>query len=271
MMKHWQRAISDMQVSVVNSPRLGLITDVDGTISRIVADPDKAVVTPGIRALLKRLMTHLALVAVVSGRSVADLRARLDLPGLVYVGNHGFERWRDNQIEVAPEAQAHRPALEAALEALRDQQQPGMLIEDKGATISVHYRQTTDPEAVKAAFLPIADQIAKQHSLNLFHGRMVFELRPPVEINKGIALEQLITQYHLDAAIYMGDDTTDADAMLMARQLRQDGRCKALGLAVVSEDTPYVVRDSADLFLDDVADVEGFLAWLVKARTASPS
>jgi trehalose 6-phosphate phosphatase len=270
-MKHWLHAISDMQVSVVNNPCLGLITDVDGTISPIVADPDRAVVTPKIRALLERLVPHLALVAVVSGRSVADLRARLNLPGLVYIGNHGFEWWRDNQIEVAPEAQAHRPALQAALKALRDQQQPGMLIEDKGATISVHYRQTADPVAVKAAFSPVVDQIAKQHSLTLFHGRMVFELRPPVEINKGTALEQLITQYHLDAAIYMGDDTTDADAMLMARQMSKNGRCHALGLAVVSENTPYVVRDSADLSLDDVADVERFLAWLLKARTASPS
>ena len=270
-MQHWQNAVSEIQESVVNSRRFGLITDMDGTISPIVPEPDQAQVTPRICTLLDSLLPHLALGAVVSGRSITDLHGRLDLPGLVYVGNHGFEWWLDDQIEIASEAQRHRRALEAALGALCRRQQPGMLIEDKGATISVHYRQTADPAAVQAAFSPIAQQIADQHNLNLFQGRMVFELRPPVEINKGTALAYLIEHYHLDAAIYMGDDTTDADALKMARQLRQEGRCAAYGMAVVSEDTPDVVCHSADLSSAGITDVERFLDWLLRAFTASAS
>jgi trehalose-phosphatase len=98
---------------------------------------------------------------------------------------------------------------------------------------------------------------------------MVFELRPPIQSNKGTAFYHLVQQYRLDAAVYLGDDTTDADALRMARQLRQAGTCYALGLGVASDHTPSVVRDSADLMINGVQDVEAFLSWLLNACMAS--
>ena len=268
-MKHWQSTTAEIEDTIINSVRFGLITDMDGTISPIVAKPDEARVTPRIHTLLEALLPHLALLAVVSGRSIADLRKRLDLPGLVYVGNHGLE-WKQNaQIEVEPEVRSYRPALEAALEALSYQQKPGMLVEDKGATISVHYRQVSDPAAVYEEFYPVIEQISKQHGLRLFKGRMVFELRPPIDTNKGTALKRLIKNYDLDSAIYMGDDTTDADALQIAQKLRHEGVCDSFGMAVLSSDTPTVLVESADLSLLGVGDVERFLSWLLNARSAS--
>jgi trehalose 6-phosphate phosphatase len=267
--EYWQSAIPSTLQRLVSQPRLGLVTDVDGTISPIVAEPDAAQVTPRSRELLHALQPHLALVAVLSGRAVVDVRDRVNVPGLIYVGNHGLEWWAGDRVEIAPEAQAYRPALEAALHEVQSQQVPGMRIEDKGATLSVHYRQTADPSAFEMAFSSTARRIATQHGLKLVQGRMVLELRPPLDIDKGSAFFRLVQDYQLDAALYLGDDTTDTDALNMARQLRQEGACDALGLGVVSDDTPRSVRDSADLLLSGVADVEAFLSWLLSARKAS--
>ncbi|MBN1681197.1 MAG: trehalose-phosphatase [Anaerolineae bacterium] len=266
---YWQDATASLLHTLTGHNRLGLITDVDGTISPIVNQPDAAQVTPRSRDLLRALHGHLALVAAISGRAASDVQARVGLPELVYVGNHGLETWINGQVALAPAAAAYRPALEAALAAVRRQQLPGMLVEDKGATASVHYRQTADPPATAAAFTPVIESIAAQHDLRLYHGRMVFELRPPIDVNKGTAFVQLVTDHQLDAAVYLGDDTTDADALLAAQRLRADGSCFAVGLGVESEHTPQAVRDSADLFVRGVQDVETFLSWLLNTAIAS--
>ena len=80
---YWQAATSTLLEPVVSSARVGLVTDVDGTISPIVNHPDAAQVTPRSRALLADLRSHLALVAVISGRSAADVGARGGIRGLV--------------------------------------------------------------------------------------------------------------------------------------------------------------------------------------------
>ncbi|HQE17905.1 MAG TPA: trehalose-phosphatase, partial [Aggregatilineales bacterium] len=85
----WQDA-TDILRSLVQTPQFGLITDVDGTISPIVPDPDEARVTAQNRRLLEELGKLLPLVAVISGRAAADVQARVGLPHVLYVGNHGF-------------------------------------------------------------------------------------------------------------------------------------------------------------------------------------
>ncbi|MCZ2095369.1 MAG: trehalose-phosphatase [Anaerolineae bacterium] len=269
----WQtpagQSAQDLLRSLLDQPRLGLVTDVDGTISPIVADPDAAQVTPRARALLDALRSHLALVAVISGRAVADVRERIGVPGLIVAGNHGLETWADGAVRLAPEAAAYRPALEAARDALHAALPPGMQIEDKGATLSVHYRRAPDPAAAEATFGPVAQAVADAHGLRLFHGRMVFELRPPLDIDKGTAFRRLVRDYALDGAVYLGDDTTDADALRAARDLRAAGTCYALALGVESDDTPESVRAASDMLLPGVAGVEDFLAWLLSAVSAS--
>lgn len=268
---YWQQATATMLKTLVTAVRPGLITDLDGTLSPIVDEPDAAQITPRNRQLLAALQEHLALVAVISGRAVTDLRARVDLPGLTYLGNHGLEGWSDGQVVVAPEVAAWRPALTAAADSLQSHLKPGMMLEDKGVTLSIHYRRTHDPRAAAAAFAPEVQAVAAQHALNVFHGRMVFELRPPIAVHKGTALRSLVDQHALDAVVYLGDDTTDVDAMRMARSLREQQASYCLALGVISAGAPAAVRDEADLFLSSVADVEAFLAWLLKARSASAS
>ncbi|MBN2470194.1 MAG: trehalose-phosphatase, partial [Anaerolineae bacterium] len=180
-------------------------------------------------------------------------------------GNHGLERWQAGQITLAPEAAAYRPALESALARLGTLDVPGMQVEDKGATISVHYRRTPDPEAAATRLRPALKRITADVGLRLFQGRMVFELRPPIEVHKGTALRQLIADHNLDAALFLGDDTTDIDALRMARQLREAGTCHAVGLGVESAGTPPPVLEAADLAVQGVSGVESFFAWLLAA------
>jgi trehalose 6-phosphate phosphatase len=98
---------------------------------------------------------------------------------------------------------------------------------------------------------------------------MVFEFRPPVEIDKGTAFEELIKSYKLEAAFYLGDDTTDVPVFVSARRLRDMGECLAYGLGVESQGTPQVVLTGADFLVQEVAGVESFLDWLSSARMAS--
>jgi trehalose 6-phosphate phosphatase len=265
----WQDAQATLLGTLVAKPRLGLVTDIDGTISPIVPDPPSAQVTPRNKELLAALREHLTLVAVISGRAAEDIHARVGLPGLVYVGNHGLERRVAGRVEVMPEAQAYRPAIEAALAALAARPTPGMLVEDKGVTISVHFRQVADKDAFVPEYRPLVEGIAAEQGLKLFQGRMVFELRPPIQVDKGSALRSLVAEYRLEAAMYLGDDVTDIDAFQAARQLRQEGTCYALAVGVESEGVPDAVRHASDLLVSGVSGTEALLAWLLRARSAS--
>ena len=265
---YWENA-KDELLKATNKPRFGLITDVDGTISPIVNVPDEARVTPRNLKLLAALQKQLTLTAVISGRSVEDVHQRVNLPGLVYVGNHGMESWQAGKVIISPNAAAYRDNLSAAVPEIKNVLIEGMRFEDKGATLSVHYRQTSDPEQIAKELTPVMQDIAGKHGLRLTQGRMVFEFRPPVEIDKSTAFEELVKSYKLEAAFYLGDDTTDVAVFVTARRLREAGECLAYGLGVESQGTPRTVLTEADYLVQEVAGVESFLAWLSSARMAS--
>jgi trehalose 6-phosphate phosphatase len=265
---YWENAKSEL-LKAVDRQRLGLITDVDGTLSPIVDVPDEARVTPRNLELLAALGAQLTLTAVVSGRSAEDVYQRVGLPGLVYIGNHGMEWWENGKVIVSPTATAYRDNLLAATPEIKQKLVAGMRFEDKGATVSVHYRQTSHPEEVAKELTPVMRSIAQKHGLHLTQGRMVFEFRPPVEIDKGTAFEELVKAHQLQAAFYLGDDTTDVAVFLTARRLRETGQCLVYGLGVASQGTPQAVLTGADYLIQEVAGVESFLDWLSKARMAS--
>ena len=97
----------------------------------------------------------------------------------------------------------------------------------------------------------------------------MFEFRPPVEIDKGTAFEELVKTHRLDAALYLGDDTTDVTVFVAAQRLREAGECLTYGLGVESQGTPQAVLTEADYLVQEVAGVESFLDWLSRACTAS--
>ena len=164
---HWENAKSEL-LKAVYKPRLGLITDVDGTLSPIVDVPDEARVTPQNLELLAALQTQLTLIAVVSGRSAEDVYQRVGLPGLVYLGNHGMEAWQGGKAIVSPVVAGYRENLSTVMPEINRILVEGMRFEDKGATLSVHYRQTSDPDQVGKDLEPLMQAIANRYDLRLF-------------------------------------------------------------------------------------------------------
>ncbi len=264
---HWKSAVDSILLPALKSPRLGLITDMDGTISHIAETPEAAVVTPRNRQLLGTIVLMLPLVAAVSGRAARDLQARVAIPGMVYVGNHGLERWENGGRVMNENVRRYRKALAAALDELRPHLTIGMWIEDKYATASIHYRLTPKPEKAAQQLEPRIREIVERFGLKSNQGRLLYEIRPPIDANKGTALEELVTEHRLDTVIYIGDDLTDVDAMSKARQLREIDRVKSINVGVVAPgDQPEIieaVRAMADVHVKSVGDVEAFLKWLL--------
>jgi trehalose-phosphatase len=270
----------DQVVGLLGLGRAGLATDFDGTVSPIVSPPEAARPLPGVEASLQRLVDALALVAVVSGRSVVDLMGRIVVPGAVYVGNHGLESWqeprsgggptlaRPTRLAAAPTAEeTARLAAAAGYLAERLHELPGARLEDKGVAVAIHYRDVLQPELAEERLLDLARQLAGDR-LELRRGKLVIELVLPRGTNKGTALERLAQEQRLEALIFIGDDLTDCDGFAGMRRLRARG-VRTLGLAVQGAETPRVVIDAADATLAGPPGVAALLVELA-ARLEAP-
>ncbi|HEY0735265.1 MAG TPA: trehalose-phosphatase [Herpetosiphonaceae bacterium] len=239
----------------------GLLTDIDGTISPIAPTPDEARVSPLARVVLRHLARQLDLVAVISGRAAADAAALVGLPELLYVGNHGLERAHGDQVEPVAEAAAYTAAIDAVLRAAQKRVAlPGVLFENKGVTAAIHYRLAEQTEQAERLIGNILQELVAQHGLILRPGRMVWELRPPLMIDKGTAARRLVAEFALRSVIFLGDDHTDADAFCVLRELQDQGICATLNVGVAGAETPAAVRERADVLVEGVAGVERLLA-----------
>lgn len=264
----WQDAKNQI-VKLAARPRFGLFSDLDGTLSPIAPTPEAAQITPRNRELLAELQKQLPLVALISGRRASSLRERVGLPGLVYVGNHGLEQWMDGAVKVIPEAQPYLPSLQATKVELQKIEEPGVYVEDKGPTLSLHYRQAAKPIFFARNHAAMIADIAGKRGLTLFTGKMVFEVRPPVAMDKGVAFRNLVREHRIEAALFLGDDVSDLNVFRAARKLRAEVICEAWGVGVQSEEAPEALAVTADFLAGGVADVEDLLAWVLKARRAS--
>lgn len=260
----WQQAKSAQLKKYVQMNRVGLVTDMDGTISHITEEPADAVVTERNCALLNQLNQKLTLLAIISGRSLRGLAGRMAIPDVVYIGNHGLERCTNDGVEYGFDVDKYQPHLKESVDALEKIQFEGTLVEDKEITVTLHYRQTADPARARQQLLPRVQAIAAQNKLDFFEGRMIFELRPPVKADKGSAFQKVVAEYALDSVLYIGDDTTDIAALTMARQLRQEQSCYALGVGVISDNAPPELQTEADLLVSGVTDVENLFAWILE-------
>lgn len=182
-------------------------TDFDGTISAIVADPDAALLLPGAGAALAALAQNPRFaVAVISGRSLANLRARCAIPGVQCVGGHGNERAgvraTHPQWGALPEAMARQAA-----------EWPGAQLEVKPWSLTLHYRRAPQCGRAIAAY---AGRLAAENGLRLVPGDGIAELLPPTAQTKGDAVLALRRERHCDLALYLGDQATDEDVFAAA-------------------------------------------------------
>ena len=241
----------------------GLLCDVDGTLSPIAPRPELAVVRPPTRRSLRALAPRLALVAAVSGRSADDARRLVRVPGIVYVGNHGLEAVVGRRRWTHPEAERFRQVLAGVLGDLRVRlADEDVCYEPKDLGASIHYRGAADPERTRAAILTTLAALPQATALRITEGRLVVELRPPVAASKGTAVTCLVRRYGLRAALFLGDDRTDVDAMRALRAARAESGVRSLALAVTSGEMPPELLAEADGVVDGVGAVEDLLAAL---------
>jgi trehalose 6-phosphate phosphatase len=246
--------------------RSAVLLDIDGVLAPIVRHADDAHVPEPTRVPLIAVARRYGLVACVSGRQATTARRIVSLGSITYVGNHGAEMLRGGRttVELDPEVAEWAPRIrEFADGAWSDQlRRLRVRAEDKDVIRAFHWRGAPDEEAAETAVREIARQ-AEDAGLVTHWGRKVLEIRPPVELNKGRGVRRLIEEASLDAAAYVGDDTTDLDAFAALRALVDEKQLKhALCVGVTSDETPPELEAQADLLVDGPLGVRTLLAAL---------
>ncbi len=249
--------------SVAESARPGIALDFDGTLSEVAPTPQAAVIHPRCATALRLVLREYPIVAVVSGRAARDVASKVGERDAVYVGSHGAE-WMEGGIvrEAAPP-----PAqLDAAVARLREElDAPGIIVEHKRFSASVHYRLANNQAAARRRIERALADIPLD-GLETFWGRMLLEIRPARAPTKGDAIAALAEERSLDALLFIGDDTTDIDAM---RRLRALPDIAAVGVAVASPETPPALIEAARCAVNGVPRVAELLELMAAARRES--
>jgi len=206
-----------------------LFLDYDGTLTPIVETPDKAVISKEIKDLLDKLSTspHCR-VAIISGRSLSNIKAIVGLKDIIYVGNHGLEIEGSKikfESQVSPRLKSVIRNIAEEL-AKRFSSIKGVLIEDKGLTLSIHYRlvDKKDMPCFERFFSEVTNPYAVRDKIKINSGKKVYEIKPPVQWDKGkvvlwlMARQQFASGENKVLPVYIGDDVTDEDAFKVLKR-----------------------------------------------------
>jgi trehalose 6-phosphate phosphatase len=261
----WQELLEPLRAE---PSRSAILTDFDGTLAPIVEFAADAALPDEARELLVRLAERYGLVAAVSGRRAADVRALVDLDTIAYAGNHGLELLLPGENEPSPdpslagrEDEAAKFIAAVAAERLDG---TGLRVEDKGPIQALHWRGVTDDAAAESAARSIAVE-AGRAGLEPRWGRKVLELRPVGGGGKDAAVASLLAEEGIDRAVYAGDDRTDVDAFRRLGELREAGELvAAVRIGVLSAEGPAEIAEESDLAVDEPAGWLEMLAWLAE-------
>ena len=205
---------------------LFLFLDYDGTLAPIAETPDKALLSQEMRdvvtGLSERSGCHLA---VISGRTLADLKKMIHIPNITYAGSHGFEIEGTHlnfesliSTEYLADLTAIKEQLHAKLSAIE-----GIWLEDKGIIVTLHFRLAGEKGEYLAneIFRTICQSYVDRHRIKIIEGKKVLEVRPPIKWDKGEAAFWILSKWQMEknknqvVTIYLGDDNTDEDAFKM--------------------------------------------------------
>ena len=240
-----------------------MLLDIDGTLSPIVENASEARVPEPTRQVLIQVARRYGVVACVSGRRAADARAMVSIGSISYIGSHGAELlkagWTESVLDDNVREWVDRMAAfrrQADTPQLRRRR---IRIEDKGPIVAFHWRGAPDEEAARATVSALAGQ-AEAAGLEVHWGRKVMEARPPVRIDKGAGVANLLQDADVKAALFVGDDVTDLDAFRALRHLQEQKILKqALCVGVRSEDGPPEIISQADVVVEGTDGVRELL------------
>ncbi len=222
--------------------------DFDGTLAPIVKDPQKAHLRAKTRELLRKVCGLYPCV-VISGRGREDVSARVKGLGVLEViGNHGSEPW-PQAGKLLHEVKRWQPILHDKLEGFR-----GVVVEDKGHSVAIHYRASREKKKVKAA---IADAVGLLGKVRVIGGKQVVNVLPEGAPHKGTALVRARESRRCDTAIFVGDDETDEDVF----SLDQPGQLMTVRVGARGQ-------SAAAFCLRDQKEIDPFLAELLRLRRA---
>ena len=231
-----------------------VLCDIDGTLAPIVERADEAAVPEATSRLLGRIARRYRVVACISGRGAAEARRIVGVGGIAYAGAHGAELLLPgkSQVELVPAFATWRDRVrEFALG--KDSPELRMMrvrIEDKGAIVAFHWRGARDEGAALTAIEAIAAE-AEAAGFLTHWGRKVLEIRPPVPIDKGQAVRELLHETPVRAAVFGGDDATDLDVYDALAELHAEGSLDTtVCVGVRSDEGPAAIVERADIVVD---------------------
>ena len=250
--EHWP----EVEARIRAANHVLLACDFDGTLSPIVPRPEDAYILPACATALRELSELTKYdVAIVSGRALADVRERAGLQNALYSGNHGMEIEAPGLMiedEVAVRSRRVMRELRDALEPVVGQVS-GAFVEDKGISLSVHYRMTPDqlePDVQERVRQATADAVAGGDVI-VVQGKKVLDVRPAAARDKGAALRLLMEALAKETGegellpIYIGDDTTDEDAFREVN--RSDGVSVLVGSAERATEAGFRVESPKEV------------------------
>lgn len=236
-----------------------LFFDFDGTLVPIRNDPAGSSLSPGIKDQLEKIaLSGSASIAILSGRSLGDIRKRVQIKGIYYGGNHGLEISGPRIRFVHPEARSFGHAIDSVRQSIEKATGDlrGVFIEKKDLSFTLHYRMAgkKDKASARNIFRKTISGEFAGHALKVIKGKQVLELSPAVPWDKGMAALYIMRRLNMDhLPVYIGDDLTDETAF---RALKKKGITIRVGRSGKTE-AQYYLKDHREIlqFLQTIYDI----------------
>jgi len=250
-----------LQPALVVGTSVGVFCDFDGTLSSIIPDPTAVVPVTGAAAVLGDLADVVDRIVVVSGRPVAFLvgvlPADVDLVGL-----YGLERRVGGASSVHPEAEAWQSVIDGVVDRAAAVLSADVRVEHKGRSLTLHTREHPEHAHAVAAFTAAE---ATATGLVARPAKASIELHPPIEVDKGTVVAEVVHADGLAFAVFIGDDVGDLTAFDALDALAAEGIAVAR-VAVLSAASPPELVTRADLVVDGPEGAVDLLRELTDAR-----
>jgi trehalose 6-phosphate phosphatase len=251
----------------IGEKKVVLCLDYDGTLTPIAPTPEMALFPQENREIIQALSrTPRCTLAVVSGRALSDVKSKVGISDIMYIGNHGLEAEGPQFYFESLAPPQDRQTMDGIKHDLSREIDgiEGVFIEDKGLTLSVHYRLANieDEPMIQKIVLKTCHPYLAEKKIHLWEGKKVLEVRPSFDWDKGKAVMWLLARERMAEKsgqevlpIYVGDDVTDEDAF---RALQGQGLTILVGLSDLSD---------AQYYLNGPDEVTGFLKHLQEFMT----